>query len=526
MEVNLSGIVAGDGSGFALNGAATYDYSGFSVSAAGDVNGDGIDDVIIGAPYADPNGNYSGRSYVAYGSDSTPDAFAFTPVTGTAPDSTTSSSPVTITGLATRALISVSGGAYAIDGGSFTTAPGSIDPGAQVAVQVLSSMLYSGTAQVTLTIGTADGVSATFTATTEEATVGVDSPSPFPEGNSGSSQMMIPVSLNGESALPVAVDYDVSGLTATSGVDFQPTSDTLMIPAGATGANVLVDILGDVLDEPDEQLLIQLSNPSAASLGQALATATIQDDDDPPAISISDLQVLEGTSRSQAGLTVSLSAPSGKTVSVDYATADGSALAGQDYTAAAGTVTFAPGITEQSILLDVTSDNLPEPDENFFINLSNPQNATIADAQAEVTILDDDLPRLSINDVGVPEPEDGQQTPANFTVTLQNPILGETVTVDYLVQPISATPGLDYLPATGTLSFPPGTTTQPIGVTVLGDADVESTEQFVVTLSNPSNASIADGSGLGSIYEHTTVIFTDGFESGDTSAWSSEVGGS
>jgi len=98
-----------------------------------------------------------------------------------------------------------------------------------------------------------------------------------------------------------------------------------------------VDILGDVLDEPDEQLLIQLSNPSAASLSQALATATIHDDDDPPTLSTADLQVLEGTNRSQAGLTVSLS---------------------------------------------------------------------------------------------VPEPEDGQQTPANFTVTLQNPILGETVTVD------------------------------------------------------------------------------------------------
>jgi len=81
------------------------------------------------------------------------------------------------------------------------------------------------------------------------------------------------------------------------------------------------------------------------------------------------------------------------------------------------------------------------------------------------------------------------------------------------------------LPATGTLSFPPGTATQPIAVTVLGDAEVETIETFLVTLSNPSNAAIADGSGLGSIYDRATVIFADGFESGDTSAWSSVVGG-
>jgi hypothetical protein len=57
--------------GFAINGIGAFDWSGYSVSSAGDVNGDGFDDLIIGAKYADPNGiNFAGQSYVVFGSNS------------------------------------------------------------------------------------------------------------------------------------------------------------------------------------------------------------------------------------------------------------------------------------------------------------------------------------------------------------------------------------------------------------------------------------------------------------------------
>jgi hypothetical protein len=67
--VELADVAAGRGGGFALNGIAEEDLSGLSVSGAGDVDGDGLDDVIVGAPYADPNGESSGQSYVVFSGD-------------------------------------------------------------------------------------------------------------------------------------------------------------------------------------------------------------------------------------------------------------------------------------------------------------------------------------------------------------------------------------------------------------------------------------------------------------------------
>ncbi len=106
VEVELSGIVAGDDGGFALNGATAGDYSGIVVSAAGDVNGDGIDDVIVGAQRTDPNGDKRGQSCVVYGSDTTPDALVIPGRSGTFPGTLATSDTVTVTGFDTTTLIS------------------------------------------------------------------------------------------------------------------------------------------------------------------------------------------------------------------------------------------------------------------------------------------------------------------------------------------------------------------------------------------------------------------------------------
>ena len=95
---------------------------------------------------------------------------------------------------------------------------------------------------------------------------------------------------------------------------------------------------------------------------------------------------------------MSLSAAYGQAVTVHYATADGTATAGSDYQAASGTLTFAAGQTSQTITVLVNGDRLAEPTETFFVNLSDPTNAFIADGQGVGTILDDE-PRISINDV-------------------------------------------------------------------------------------------------------------------------------
>ena len=112
-----------------------------------------------------------------------------------------------------------------------------------------------------------------------------------------------------------------------------------------------------------------------------------------PALSINDITLTEGNSATTAAtFTVSLSEASVQTVTVNYATADDTATAGTDYQSSTGTLSFAAGQTTQSVSVQVNGENLSEEDESFFVNLSNPTNATLFDAQGEGTITNDDPP--------------------------------------------------------------------------------------------------------------------------------------
>src|SRR5207247_7108928 len=128
---------------------------------------------------------------------------------------------------------------------------------------------------------------------------------------------------------------------------------------------------------------------------------------------------------------VSLSTASGQTVTVPYATADGTAtLAGSDYQAASGTLTFAPGIISKTISVLVNGDTVTEPDETFVVNLSSPTNAMLSNAQGTGTILNDDPnPLLSINHVAATEGNSGTKT-FSFAVTL-SAASTQTITVQY-----------------------------------------------------------------------------------------------
>ncbi|MFN4257861.1 MAG: cellulose binding domain-containing protein [Gemmataceae bacterium] len=211
-----------------------------------------------------------------------------------------------------------------------------------------------------------------------------------------------------------------------------------------------------------------------------------------------------GSEMTLATFFVTLSEPTTETVTVAYATADGTALAGQDYVATSGILTFAPGETQKSIVVYVLGDLLVEEDETFYVRLSDPTNATIANGKGIATILDNDgtgtfpdLPLLSINNVAVLEGDSGTTT-ATFTVFLSTPAT-ELVTVQYATMNGTATAGSDYLATNGTLTFAPGETQKSIHVTVLGDTIVEPDETFFVVLSNAQNAQISVSQGRGTI---------------------------
>jgi hypothetical protein len=202
------------------------------------------------------------------------------------------------------------------------------------------------------------------------------------------------VTLSAPSEKEVRVSYATANGTATTADnDYVATSGTLVFSPGQTSKTITVAVLGDQKFEPDETFAVKLSGATNATIGAGNGIGTIVNDDTyvTPNITISDVSKAEGRSGSTMFVfTVTLSAPSAIPVIVNYATADGTAAAGSDYEAAAGTLTFAPGETTKTITIKVKGDRTKEADETFVVNLSGASSAVILDPQGLGTILNDD----------------------------------------------------------------------------------------------------------------------------------------
>ena len=218
----------------------------------------------------------------------------------------------------------------------------------------------------------------------------------------------------------------------------------------------------------------------------------------PNTLSINDVTKAEGNSGNTLfTFTVSLNAVSATPVTVQYATANGTAMAGSDYTTASGTLTIPAGSTSQTVTIQVRGDTAQEANETFYVNLSVPNGATLADAQGLGTITNDDIRNLRINDVSRAEGNSGT-TPFTFTVSL-NALSSAPVTVKYATANGTALAGTDYTAASGTLTIPAGQISRTVTINVIGDTANEPWEYFLVNLSNPGGATLADAQGQGGI---------------------------
>lgn len=327
------------------------------------------------------------------------------------------------------------------------------------------------------------------------------------EGNAGTTAFNFPVTLSGASGKVVMVDFATSDGTATTADnDYQTAAATLTFNPGVTSQTAVVNVVGDLTSEANETFLVDLSNPQETTLSDAQGQGTIVDDDGAPQVFISDVSVNEGDAgTTNASFTLSLSIAAASTVSVDYATADGTAQAGTDYQATAGTASFTAGQTSLPVLVPVNGDLLDEVDETFVVDLSNPSGIGIADAQGQGTVVDDDpVPGISIQDLVQAEGDAGT-TSFDLTVSLSAPS-GKTVTVDWTTQDGTATSGSgDYQAAAGSLTFLPGTTSQVVSVLVNGDTMQENAEVFTVVLSSPVEATLTDNTGQISITNDDAV---------------------
>ena len=317
------------------------------------------------------------------------------------------------------------------------------------------------------------------------------------EGSSGAVNLRFTIKLSEAVVVPVTVDYATADGTAKAPGDYATTSNTATFLANQTSVGVDIPIVGDGTDEADETFTVVLSNPAggSATIDDASATGTIVDDDAAPSLRVNDRTVNEGTaSPNTLSFTVSLSKASGKTVTVKYATSDVSAVAGSDYDAVAGSLTFDPGQTSKTVPVKTRPDAVNENSETFDLRLSEPVNATLSDSRGVGRINNDDAsPQLRIGDVRLPE---GTNVLSQFAVPVSlSGVSGRNTTVKYSTANGSARAGVDYQGVAGTLTIPAGQTVGTITVPVFGDTIHEPTRYFDVRLSSPSGASIADSSG-------------------------------
>ena len=389
------------------------------------------------------------------------------------------------------------------------------------------------------------------------------------EMGGGTANAVFTITLSGPQLFIASVDYDTVDLTATVAEgDYEFTSGTLEFAPGQTSAQVTVPIFGDLMYEEHEQFSLVLSDPSNGVVLPAIpsANATIVNDDPIPQIAISDFNPTpidyEDADETRpiydedqdAEFVISLTNPSYHQIEVSWTTdvsitskglavddaATPSGLPDSDFVSAAGTIVFESGETHQTVSVVVLDDDdndidgdpgtvvLDEPDETFFVTLSNAKYALISDDRGVGIIEDDDdSVSVSIAPVTPYDPDGaGPMAPLPFETHLSEGNTGSQavefsvtlsersalpVTVTYSTspgtavgtvfskqtQPIEDLPDYEPTPQEGLIDhqielvFEPGEVSKTFTVEVFGDNRVEPAEDFFVNLLNAENADIA-----------------------------------
>jgi hypothetical protein len=288
-----------------------------------------------------------------------------------------------------------------------------------------------------------------------------------------------------------------AGTTAQPGSDFVAKSQTLTIPAGQTSTTFTVDVIDDQVPEGNESFVVDLSQPVNATLSNGWypwAVGSITDDDTAtpmPAATIEDATIVEGNS--------------GQKNLLARTTVDGAATAGSDYLSRNGTLTFGPGSLEQTILVPILGDTIVEADETFTITLTSATGALFARSTATFTIANDDdpppppVPTVTVSGGRATEGHSG--TASIAVVVALSSAAPSSVSVSYATVNGTATAGLDYLHAGGTVTFAPGEITRTLVISVLGDTLAEGEESFMVQLTSPDGVTIASGTAVCTILD-------------------------
>lgn len=259
---------------------------------------------------------------------------------------------------------------------------------------------------------------------------------------------------------------------------------------------------------------VDFVSPESASVGEFItATATVFDNGanstsefsqcvqvtPNPALAFSAGSATVSEGAATKTIVVNRTGSTNGTISVNYATSNGTATAGQDYAAASGTLTFAHGEVVKTFDITILPDNLDEPDETVTLTLTNASTGVnLTNSPFTLTINDDDpTPVISITNVTANEGNSGT-TSFSFDVSLSSPS-ASTVSVHFETEEGTSTPWVDFTPTVGNLSFAPTELAKTVTVPVIGDTTAEADETFFLFLSTPQNATIGTSAGIGTI---------------------------
>ncbi len=389
---------------------------------------------------------------------------------------------------------------------------------ATIVVPIIQDMLAEGNETFTVTLSNAQGGAtlgvpavATVTIVDDESAIQFSAGSYV--GKEGTAAV-ITLLRSGALGTPATVAFTATAGTATPGLDFTPVSTLVTFAAGLPSKTVTVPILNNTLVQDNRTVMLGLSAPTGgAQLGtRDSAVLSIGEDDQGGVIRLS---AASYTVAETAGSVVVTLMRTGTTlagnVSVSYATGNGSALSGLDYTARVGVLTFNAGEISKTVSIPILNDTVVDPDETFTFTLSAPTGgATLGTpATATITIKDEDLPsqiKLSAASYRVGEGA------GNVSITVVRSVaVFREVTVHYATSPTGtrpATPSSDYGAVSGEVTFAPNQTTAFIVVPIVADALTEGDETFLVTLSAPGGGAVlgSPASAVVTIVDDESVV--------------------
>lgn len=424
--------------------------------------------------------------------------------------------PITVN-YATSGGTAVSGVDFTAASGVLTFSPGTTSQSFRVAITNDTVLEPAETFNLTLTNPTGATLGSTPNATVSITDNDVPSISFLPVTKSvteSTTSATMTVVLNGPSPSTITVNYAATGGTATPGTDFNLIAGTLTFTPGQTSKTITFTVVNDSRDENDETIQITLTSPTNATLGNSsVGTYTIVDNDSAPSARFRFLtssgKTTSAPSVNEAAGTLTvpiiLTAPSERAITVNLAAiTGGTALGGADFNLPGDSVTFAPGETRKSLVLNIQNDVLDELNETIKLKLSSAQ-ATIGDgSSATVTIVDNDLPPTVSFSVANSSALESVTNPGTVIVQLSAES-GQKVTVKYAVSKTgtNASSSTDYTLASGTLTFLPGETLKTLPLVLKNDLITENNETLRIVLSSPT-ASI-----LGTITSHIFTILND-----------------